>query len=308
MIVITGAAGFMGSSMALHLNESGHSDLILVDDFTREESLEAIEDIQYVNKVPRDLFFDWAEQNRQHISFLIHLDTSFHEDMLEFSQRMWSLAAMHRIPLLYLASSVEDYVSFSIQGSGTIEWGNVDNKCEEVRHKFDHWVTLQKMVPPLWAGFSMTEVYGAREYYGDNHVSSVMQVLRQIYQNGNVTIPCLPISEITIQEPLVDRIYVKDVVTILTWFMNHLPVSGFYRLATGYPRPLSVVAKTVFSVLNMEEKITYVPLSFIGKENYQNKNELPLGNLRAVGYKKNFTPLEKVVRFMVKQYLKKHPL
>ena len=308
MIVITGAASFMGSSMALHLNESGHGDLILVDDFAQNEPIKDIEGIPCADKVPRDLFFDWAEQNKQHISFLIHLDTSFHEDMLEWTQRMWSLAAMHRFPLLYKASSIDIFALSFEQTDGTKGWSYREIKSEEIRRKFDYWVTLQKMVPPLWAGFSMAEVYGAREYYGDNKASSVMQVLRQIYQNGNVSIPCLPSSETAVKEPLVDRIYIKDVVTVLTWFMNHLPVSGFYRLATGFPRPLSVVAKAVFSALKMEENITYVPMSFIGEEYRQNKNELPLGNLRVVGYKKNFTPLEKGTHFMVKEYLKKHPL
>ena len=86
MIVITGAAGFIGSSMVQHLNESGRSDLVLVDDFPvmpvepgydvpkiasspdvetfHETSLQTM---RYIEKVPRDLFFDWLALNRQKV-------------------------------------------------------------------------------------------------------------------------------------------------------------------------------------------------------------------------------------------------
>lgn len=312
MIVITGAAGFIGSSMASHLNESGHHDLILVDDFTCNESLGDSGDIRCMENVPREYFFEWAAQNRQHIDFLIHLDeevgNSSQENALEYSQRLWSMAAKHRIPLLYKASSAEEGVSFFVQTDGTVGWGGVENKKEEMKRKFDYWVMKQRVVPPIWAGFCMAEVYGPHECYSGRNASSVLQVLRQICQTGSVTIPYFPSCESAIEEPLTDRIYEKDVATVIAWFMNHLPSSGIYRLVTGYPRPLSAVAKAVFSVLKEEEKLVYVPLSSISENNHKNKYEVPLSNLRAVGYKKNFMSLEKGTRFLVKEYLKKCPL
>mgnify|MGYP002511691601 CR=1 FL=1 len=37
MVVITGAAGFIGSVVAGELNQKGYNDLILVDDFSKKE-------------------------------------------------------------------------------------------------------------------------------------------------------------------------------------------------------------------------------------------------------------------------------
>ena len=128
MIVVTGAAGFVGSSMVQHLNESGRSDLVLVEDFPvmsvethRGTSLQgegaSLQTLQFVEKIPRDFFFDWLALNQQKVDFIIHLgsgidalpdDTScFHEYILDFSQRLWSFAAMNRIPLLFAAASTE---------------------------------------------------------------------------------------------------------------------------------------------------------------------------------------------------------
>jgi nucleoside-diphosphate-sugar epimerase len=62
MIVVTGAAGFIGSCMAAKLNEMGHDDLILVDDFTKEAKRRNWEGKRYMDKIQRDDFFAWAEK------------------------------------------------------------------------------------------------------------------------------------------------------------------------------------------------------------------------------------------------------
>ena len=48
MIVITGAAGFIGSCMASKLNHENHHDLILVDDFSKESKKANWQDKQYI--------------------------------------------------------------------------------------------------------------------------------------------------------------------------------------------------------------------------------------------------------------------
>jgi ADP-L-glycero-D-manno-heptose 6-epimerase len=135
--------------------------------------------------------------------------------------------------------------------------------------------------------------------------SSVYQLFRQWQQESRMIIPLYENSETSDNEPLMDRIFIKDVVTVYTWFMNHLPASGFYYLGTGYPRPLSAVAKTFFSVLRQEEKIEFVSLSKEKNKIPYRMIDLPLNSLRRVGYKKNFTPLEKGIRIFMREFLKK---
>ena len=332
MIVVTGAAGFVGSSMVQHLNESGRSDLVLVGDFPvmpietcrgtflqgEGESLQgegaSLQTLQFVEKIPRDFFFDWLALNQQKVDFIIHLgseidalpdDTScFHEYILEFSQRLWSFAAMNRIPLLFAAASTEAKWIWTGQ-----EWMGQENGkmalCEQMKRQFDQWVLKQRVIPPLWAGFAMPEVYGPNEERMGDAASSVYQLFRQWQQENRIIIPFYENSETYDNEPLMDRIFVKDVVTIFTWFMNHLPASGFYYLGAGYPRPFSAVAKIIFSILRQEEKLEFFPSSKEKNQIPYRKIDLPLNSLRRVGYKKNFTPLEKGIRIFMHDFLKK---
>lgn len=326
MIVITGAAGFIGSRMVKHLNESGRSDLVLVDNFpvtpvetcqgvTLQGECESLREFRYLEKIPRDLFFDWASQNCQHISFIIHLGaetsvTNFDETLLvhynlEFSQRLWSLAAMNRIPLLFAASSNYNTIKWYVNGATTEKKHGMaaEIRCEELKCRFDHWVLKQRVTPPLWAGFVLPEVYGFREQHKGLMASSVFHSLQQIMHRGKVVVPVFSQTE-SCEEPLADRIFVKDVVTIFTWFFNHIPASGFYALTTGYPRPLSAVAKALFSFLKKEPDIEFLTLPFPDKMSRYGENMLPLNKLRRVGYKKSFTPLERGLHFYMNDLLK----
>lgn len=343
MIVITGAAGFIGSCMVQHLNESGRQDLVLVEDFssnpkkTRCDVPQTVscpdvetfhetfsQGLRYVEKIPRDFFFDWLRLNQQTVDFIIHLgsetdtlpeDTAcFHEHILEFSQRLWSFAAMNRIPLLFVASSADDGWHWHgercggvIGGMSTAEWTDAGNSklglYEQMKRQFDSWVMKQRVTPPLWAGFSMVEVYGPGEAYKGPFASSVWQLYQQFCQKGYMSIPYVGDFYNSENELFKDRVFVKDVVTILTWFINHLPASGFYRLATGYERPLSAVAKAIFSALKKDAKMEFVSVSLLSDKSLQDENQWPLNSLRSVGYKKIFTPLEKGVRVFLRKYL-----
>ena len=315
MIVITGAAGFIGSSMVRHLNESGRSDLVLVDNFPvmPVETCHgaSLHDVKFLEKIPRDFLFDWLSLNQQKLDFIIHLGSEidtlpentacFQEKILEFSQRLWSFAAMNRIPLLFAASSTEDKWYWTGH-----EWTVGENlqiaEAERLKRQFDQWVLKQRITPPLWAGFAVPEVYGPNESHLGDAASSVFQLFRQWQKEGRVVIPLYENSESSDNEPLLDRIFVKDVVTVFTWFINHLPASGFYYLGTGYPRPLSTVAATLFSVLKQLPQVEYqlisseIPYS-------QNRNLEMFNKINRVGYKKNFTPLEKGIRLYLKKYL-----
>ncbi|MBP5650206.1 MAG: NAD-dependent epimerase/dehydratase family protein [Bacteroidales bacterium] len=322
MIVITGAAGFIGSCMVRHLNESGRDDLVLVDDFPvmhaetcHDSSLHregvSLQEFRYLEKIPCDFFFDWAAQNIPHIDFIFHFgmetvgmqadEAMLREYNLEFSQRLWSLAAMNRIPLLFVASSVDTtWRLLSLNGKLAVERRKIG---EQYKLMFDNWVLKQRITPPLWAGFSMPEVYGPNETHLSAAASSVFQLFRQWQKEGRMVIPLYENSEGSDNEPIQDRIFVKDVVTVFTWFKNHLPASGFYYLGPGYPRPLSAVAAAIFSALKLPPQVEFQIISSADIHLSQENNTLPLNRINCIGYKKNFTPLEKGVRLYVKNIL-----
>ena len=67
MIIVTGASGFIGSCLVSFLNKKGIEDLILVDEFNREDKLANIEGKKYIEKVNRGLFDTWFKDNASSI-------------------------------------------------------------------------------------------------------------------------------------------------------------------------------------------------------------------------------------------------
>ena len=83
MIVITGAAGFIGSNMITGLNRARYKDLVLVDDFSRPERERNYTGKEYVAMVDRRDFPQWVQNNHRYIQMILHLGAR--TDTTEFS-------------------------------------------------------------------------------------------------------------------------------------------------------------------------------------------------------------------------------
>lgn len=315
MIIVTGAAGFIGSCMVQHLNAIGRQDIVIVDDFTKEKKRRNWENKHFVDKIQRDVFFQWAEHNVQHIDFIVHLgartDTTefdysvFQELNVEYTQRMWFFATQHGIPLLY-ASSAATY------GDGSLGYTDEEklayklqplNPYGKSKNEFDKWVLKQGKTPPMWAGFKFFNVYGPNEYHKGRMASVVFHAFNQIQETGKMKLFRSHIPEFADGEQKRDFIYVKDVVTVLTWFMNHLPQSGIYNLGTGYARPFIALVNATFSAMGKEPVIEFIDIPEDIRDKYQYYTQAEMAKLKRLGYKKCFTSLEKGVKDYVSKFL-----
>ncbi|MEG1555373.1 MAG: ADP-glyceromanno-heptose 6-epimerase [Bacteroidales bacterium] len=315
MIVVTGAAGFIGSCMVQKLNEFGITNLIIVDDFTKEAKKRNWETKQFIEKIDRNIFFQWAEQHAEHLDFIIHLgartDTTefdysiFEELNVAYSQQMWSFAAKKRIPLLY-ASSAATY------GNG--EFGYTDHENEiykliplnpygKSKNEFDKWVLKQTITPPCWAGFKFFNVYGPNEYHKGRMASVIFHSFNQIKECGKVKLFRSHIPDYQDGEQVRDFIYVKDIVTVLFWFMQHHPVNGIYNLGTGFARPFLALVNATFHSLKLEPNIEFIDIPKDIRDQYQYYTQADMSKMRKVGYRKSFTSLENGVKNYVKKYL-----
>lgn len=315
MIVITGAAGFIASCMVQKMNALGSSDLILVDDFTKAEKRPNWENKLYADKIQRQEFFRWAAQNVQHIDFIVHLGartdtTEFDFSIFEalnvgYSQQMWSFAAQHGIPLLY-ASSAATYGDGKFgynDDVATIAKIQPLNPYGKSKNDFDRWVLKQTKKPPFWAGFKFFNVYGPNEYHKGRMASVIFHTFNQIRETGKMKLFRSHIPEVQDGEQLRDFVYVKDVVAVLAWFMEHLPASGIYNLGTGFARPFIALATNTFKAMGLEPNIEFIDIPEDIREKYQYYTQAEMAKMRGVGYKKAFTTLEKGTADYVKNYL-----
>ena len=161
MIVVTGAAGFIGSCMVKRLNDAGYQDVLAVDDFSRPDKNRNLDGKQLWGQMDRMNFVRWLERNHADVQAVIHLgartDTTeqsveiFNELNLEYSKALWMICSGFDLPLLY-ASSAATY-GLGEQGysddHATIPLLRPLNPYGQSKQDFDVWVLEQITSSPI---------------------------------------------------------------------------------------------------------------------------------------------------------------
>ncbi|MEM8526182.1 MAG: ADP-glyceromanno-heptose 6-epimerase [Bacteroidota bacterium] len=317
MIVLTGAAGFIGSCMTRKLNDEGFRDLILVDEFSRPEKNRNLEGKAFKLKFHRDIFLNWWGKNGQEVEFVLHLgartDTTekdqriFDELNLNYSKSIWKICAEQQIPLIY-ASSAATY--------GLGELGYKDqhkivpqlqplNPYGRSKNDFDQWALRQEKMPPFWAGLKFFNVYGPNEYHKGRMASVIFHTLRQIQATGGMKLFRSHRADVEDGYQSRDFVYVKDVVEVISFLMNNqasIP-NGLYNLGTGKARPFLKLAQQTFQAMEETPNISFIDTPADIRDTYQYFTEADVSKLRKAGYSKSFYSLEEGIEDYVKEYL-----
>jgi ADP-L-glycero-D-manno-heptose 6-epimerase len=322
-IVVTGAAGFIGSCMVSWLNSQGYKNLILVDDFGIEAKRPNWEKSAYANLVERQSFFDWVSLHQPSIDLIIHLgartdttefDYAIHEALnLVYSQDIWHLCVKENIPLVY-ASSAATY------GDGALGYKDDHAIVDQLKplnpygiskNEFDKWALLQTIAPPSWAGLKFFNVYGPNEFHKGRMASVIWHSVKQIRENGQVKLFKSHRPDFKDGQQLRDFIYVKDLLEVIGWMsalmLNQqwgISKSGLYNLGTGIARSFQDLAIASFKGLDLEPNIEFIDMPLDIRDKYQYFTEANMQKLRDAGYDKPFFSLESGVDDYVRNYLK----
>lgn len=314
IILITGAAGFIGSCLTGFLNKHGYKNLILADEFDREDKKNNLEGKTYIQKVDRDSLLEWLDEHKPEVKFVFHIgartDTAeFNYEVLErlnveYSQDIWNYCVVHDIPLVY-ASSAATY------GAGELSYsdGIAPQKLHPLnpygisKNEFDKWVVYQGSKPPFWAGLKFFNVYGPNEYHKGRMASVIFHSFNQINENGFVKLFKSHRPDFEDGQQLRDFVYVKDVLKVCLWLMKNQPRSSIYNLGTGEARSFSDLAKATFAAMDKEPDIRFIDMPEDIRDKYQYFTEADMFKLRTAGYKEEFYTLEKGVDDYVRNYL-----
>lgn len=314
-MVITGAAGFIGSCLASQLNQLGFHHLVLVDDFSHVQKNKNLEGKIFAHKVDRNYFFDWLPAHQAEIEFIFHIGartdttefnkTILNELNLNYSKRIWEACVAYQLPLVY-ASSAATY------GLGELGYDDDEqlipqlkplNPYGESKNEFDKWALAQNPKPFFWAGLKFFNVYGPNEYHKGRMASVIFHAFHQIKQTGSMKLFRSHHPNYKDGEQQRDFIYVKDVVDVIVFLMRHRKNSGIYNLGTGKARTFLDLAKSTFKAMNVAENISFIDTPLDIRDKYQYFTQANMQKLRAIGYEKPFTTLEDGVKDYVQTYL-----
>ncbi len=314
-IVVTGAAGFIGSCLVSHLNSKGYNDIIAVDDFSKTEKDNNLEGKTLLSKVGRKDFIKYFQDFGNEIDFVFHIgartdttefDTSIFDELnVNYSKALWEICVEKQIPLVY-ASSAATY--------GLGEFGYKDdhavipnlkplNPYGDSKNDFDKWVLTQTTFPPFWAGLKFFNVYGPNEFHKGRMASVIFHAFHQIGATGAMKLFRSHNPEYTDGGQLRDFVYVKDVVSVCAFLLEEKPNPGIYNLGSGKARTFLDLAKNTFAAMGEKEDISFIDTPIDIRDKYQYFTEADMSKLIEQGYKTPFHTLEEGVSDYVKNHL-----
>ena len=319
MIIITGAAGMIGSVTAWHLNNNlGENDLILCDDLAYENQEKNLSKRKYLDFVKKDqLLTSLSQIDAKKIDAIIHMGaisattekvfSKLIKDNIRFSQKLWSYCTEKKIPFIY-ASSAATYGDGSQGYDDEIHSGLKPlNAYGYSKYFFDRWaldMAKKNECPPYWAGCKFFNVYGPNEYHKGRMASVVYHAFNQINNEGLIKLFKSNKPQFEDGGQLRDFIYVKDAVSAMIHLLNTKKINGLFNIGTGKAQTFFELAKSL--VKNHQASIKQIqfidmPSDLDGK--YQYFTEAKIDKLFKSGYDLTFNDLDSGVSDYYQNYL-----
>ena len=315
MIVVTGAAGFIGSCLVKKLNDERFFEIVVVDDFSNANKAPNLEGKNFVQQVHRDELTNWLKQNHRFVQFVFHIgartDTTemnkaiFDKLNLNYTKEVWQTCIEFGLPLVY-ASSAATYGAGECgydDDHAIVEKLKPLNPYGDSKNDFDKWALKSKTAPYFWAGLKFFNVYGPNEYHKGRMASVIFHAYNQIKENGEVKLFRSHRPDYKDGEQMRDFVYVKDVVDICYFLLHHRRNSGLYNLGSGNARTFLDLVNNIFYALGKEPKVKFIDTPIDIRDKYQYFTEANMDKIRSIGFDQPFQTLEQGVHDYVKNYL-----
>ncbi len=281
LIVVTGGAGFIGSSIIRYLNNQGMRNIVVVDELGKTEKWKNLVGKSFVDVISKHQLFQWLEGREALIEAFIHLgactsttetDASYLlENNYRFSQRLAEYALKNGQRFIY-ASSASTY------GDGALGFSDDHSKLEIFKplnmyglskHMFDLWLKNEGLLDQV-VGLKYFNVFGPNEYHKGRMASTIMHILPNAKKEGVVRLfKSSEPEKFGDGEQKRDFIYSQDVARMTCAFLQN-DAYGIYNIGTGNAGTWKALATAVFKAINKPVNIEYIPMphDLVGK--YQN--------------------------------------
>jgi len=326
MIVVTGAAGFIGSNLVRGLNQRGVDNILVVDDLTQGDKFSNLVDLRIADYMHKDDF-----RARIAANALPRIDAVLHQGacsdttekngqyMLDNNYRvtleLFQFCQEHKTPFIYASSA-------AVYGAGPhyVEDARFEaplNVYGYSKFLFDQVLRrhLDHLAAPV-VGLRYFNVYGPGEAHKGRMASVAFHHVQQFRQDGQVRL-FAGWDGYEDGEQMRDFVFIDDVVRVNLFFLDHPEASGIFNCGTGRAQCFNEVAQTVVNTLreangqdalSLEslvagQQLRYIPFPDDLKGRYQSHTQADLTRLRAAGYTHDFVDVQTGVSQYVRRLL-----
>lgn len=311
MIVVTGAAGFIGSCIVAKLNEQGRRDLILVDHLEGDNDPKRanLESKKFASYADKTAFLNNVLSGRvdKNVTAIIHMgacsstilqdEAYFRENNFQYSCHMAQWAFKIKARFIY-ASSAATYGDAGDQyhdDDETIRKCRPLNLYGESKQKFDEWI-LDRGWQNIMVGLKFFNVFGPNEYHKGEMRSVVAKAYERVVREGKMALFRSYRTDFADGQQMRDFVYVKDVVDVIMFFLEHPHINGIFNVGSGQARSWNDLASALFAAVGKVPDIEYIDMPDVLRGKYQYFTQANVSKLRNAGYTKPFTRLEDAIR------------
>lgn len=303
LIIITGAAGCIGSNVVHHLNNKGFENLVLVDDFHESIKWKNLLGARYVDFVSKYEIFDWLDERENDIEAFIHLGANSSttekdgdyllDNNYRFSVRLAEFA-LHNDHRFIYASSAATY------GRGEQGFSDSHDLLDELRpmnlygytkHMFDLWLKRQGALDDV-VGLKYFNIYGPREGHKGRMASMAYHMTKKILLEGKVGLfQSSEPEKYGDGDQVRDFLYVKDAAEMTCYFLENPEACGIYNIGMGKTHTWNQLAHAIFSALKKTPNIEYIPMPEDLVKQYQNYTLADMTKFKTVR-EEPFSPMD----------------
>jgi ADP-L-glycero-D-manno-heptose 6-epimerase len=318
MIVITGAAGMIGSGVVRHLNDLGVDKLLLVDDLGSGEKWKNLLGKKFVDLVSPAKIFNYLQGREDEIGAFIHLgacsDTTetnadyLFENNFRFSIQLASFALRANKRFIY-ASSAATY------GDGSLGFSDDERLLKELKplnmygfskHLTDLWMQREGVLDRV-VGLKYFNVFGPNEYHKAHMASFILKMTHIAKKDGTLSLfKSNDLKNFAHGEQKRDFIYLKDAVRMSCAFLEpkYKNVSGIYNIGLGKATSWNQMSQFLFDALEKKSSISYVEMPPELNRQYQNYTCADMRKFHTIfSMDTEMTPMDQAVREYVSEYL-----
>lgn len=318
LIVVTGAAGFIGRNVVAELNQRGMTDLLLVDRLETSEKWRNLRGLRFEDLIPPQQYLQHLTGSSWEIEAIIHLGacsatTERDADyLLENNYRytrtlcQWSLENHARFVYASSAATYGDGAQGYSDDDGVTPSLVPLNMYGYSKHLFDLWALKHQLFDRI-VGLKYFNVYGPYEDHKADMRSVVHKAYHQIRQSGEITLFRSYKPEYADGQQKRDFIYVKDAVDATLHFASQRKGGGLFNIGTGQARTWIDLAKALFKAMDRQPNIRFIDMPETLRGKYQYFTQAQTDKLRSAGYTQPFTTLEEGIRDYVQSYLMHQP-